>query len=101
MQARGCIARLFEEAGIPYREIHSRAQPAFPGNNPEPIEPHVDGLQRMVTEGGYDAGFATDGDADRVGAVDRTGTVPLSTRTRFFRSSCCISPKILSSQAKS
>jgi len=33
----------------------------------------VDGLRRAVTEGGFDAGFATDGDADRIGAIDRTG----------------------------
>ena len=69
----GCIARLFEEAGIPYREIHAEHNPIFPGLNPEPIEPHVEGLRRAVTEGHYDAGFATDGDADRIGAIDRTG----------------------------
>ncbi len=70
---RGCIARLFDEAGIPYREIHSEHNPLFPGMNPEPIEPHVVGLRRVVTEGSFDAGFATDGDADRIGAIDRTG----------------------------
>jgi phosphomannomutase len=69
----GCIARLFTEAGIPFEEIHSEHNPIFPGLNPEPIEPHVEGLRRAVMEGGFDAGFATDGDADRVGAMDRTG----------------------------
>lgn len=72
--ARGCIARLFDEAEIPYREIHSEHNPLFPGMNPEPIEPHIAELRRAVCEGGYDAGFATDGDADRLGAVDRDGT---------------------------
>ncbi|HTS71367.1 MAG TPA: phosphoglucomutase/phosphomannomutase family protein [Terriglobia bacterium] len=70
---RGCIARLFNEAGIPFREIHSEHNPFFPGMNPEPIEPHVEGLRQTVTEGNFDAGFATDGDADRLGAIDRTG----------------------------
>jgi phosphomannomutase len=70
---RGCIARLFDEAGIPYCEIHSEHNPLFPGLNPEPIEPHVEGLRRAVVEGKFDAGFATDGDADRLGAIDRTG----------------------------
>jgi phosphomannomutase len=42
--------------------------------NPEPIEPHVEQLRQAVVQGGYDAGLATDGDADRVGAVDRDGT---------------------------
>ena len=72
--ARGCIAQLFEEARIPYREIHSELNPLFPGLNPEPIEPHVSELRRVVLEGGYDAGLATDGDADRVGAIDRQGS---------------------------
>jgi phosphomannomutase len=71
--ARGCLARLLDEAGIPYREIHGEHNPFFPGMNPEPIEPHVEQLRQAVLEGGYDAGFATDGDADRLGAVDRTG----------------------------
>lgn len=72
--ARGVIARLFGESGIPCTEIHGEHNPLFPGLNPEPIEPHVAGLQRAVEDGGYDAGFATDGDADRVGAVDRDGS---------------------------
>jgi len=71
---RGCIARLFADAGIPYREIHGERNPLFPGLNPEPIEPHVAGLREAVLEGGYDAGLATDGDADRVGAIDRDGS---------------------------
>ena len=72
--ARGCLARLFDEAGIPYREIHGEHNPLFPGMNPEPIEPHVEQLRQAVVQGGYDAGLATDGDADRVGAMDRNGT---------------------------
>ena len=71
---RGSIARLFEEAGIPCREIHAEHNPLFPGLNPEPIEPHIGGLRRAVLEGAYDGGLATDGDADRVGAIDRDGT---------------------------
>ena len=36
---------------------------------------HVDRLAERVREGGYDAGFAFDGDGDRVLAVDRNGVV--------------------------
>ncbi|MBZ5543350.1 MAG: phosphoglucomutase/phosphomannomutase family protein [Acidobacteriia bacterium] len=72
--ARGCLARIFDEARIPYREIHSEHNPLFPGLNPEPIEPHVAGLRQAVLESGYDAGLATDGDGDRVGAIDRDGS---------------------------
>jgi phosphomannomutase len=71
--ASGCLAKLFTEAAIPFREIHGERNPLFPGLHPEPIEPHIEELRRAVREGGYDAGFATDGDADRLGAVDRDG----------------------------
>ncbi|MDE3178743.1 MAG: phosphoglucomutase/phosphomannomutase family protein [Acidobacteriota bacterium] len=71
--ARGLITRIFEEAAIPVTEIHSEHNPLFPGLNPEPIEPHVADLRHAVLEGGYSAGLATDGDADRIGAVDRSG----------------------------
>ena len=71
---RGCLARLFDEARITYREIHGEHNPLFPGLNPEPIEPHIAGLRQAVLETKYDAGFATDGDADRIGAIDRDGT---------------------------
>jgi len=71
--ARGCLARLFAEAEIPCREIHGELNPLFPGLNPEPIEPHINELRQAVLANGYDAGFATDGDGDRVGAVDRDG----------------------------
>lgn len=70
---RACIASLFEEAGIPFREIHAEHNPLFPGLNPEPIEPHTSDLRKAVLDGGFDAGLATDGDADRVGAIDRDG----------------------------
>jgi phosphoglucosamine mutase len=36
---------------------------------------HIAGLTAEVERGGYDVGFAFDGDGDRVLAVDRTGTV--------------------------
>jgi phosphomannomutase len=71
--ARDCLAKLFRDAQIPYEEIHGERNPLFPGLNPEPIEPHVEGLRRAVVAGGFDAGFATDGDADRIGAIDCSG----------------------------
>jgi phosphoglucosamine mutase len=36
---------------------------------------HIDGLAERVRDGGYDAGFAFDGDGDRVLAADRNGIV--------------------------
>jgi phosphomannomutase len=71
--ARGYLARLCARHGIRCEEIHGYADPMFGGLHPEPIEPHVGQLQKAVIDRGADAGFATDGDADRIGAVDRTG----------------------------
>lgn len=72
--AAGCLAGLFRGAGIACQEIHAERNPIFPGMNPEPIEQNLSDLRHAVLEGGYDAGFATDGDADRVGAIDRDGS---------------------------
>lgn len=69
--ASGLIARLFDAHHIFFREIHSEHNPLFPGLNPEPIEPHVSELRKALAAGGYAAGLATDGDADRLGAVDQ------------------------------
>jgi len=70
---RGLLRELFRRQGIEAGEIRGTRDPLFGGVNPEPIEPHIDALRRAVPEGGYDAGLACDGDADRIGAVDRDG----------------------------
>jgi len=71
--ARGLLLALFRRQGVEAAEIRGARDPLFGGVNPEPIEPHVEALRRAVREGGYDAGFALDGDGDRIGAMDRDG----------------------------
>ncbi|MBI4463368.1 MAG: phosphoglucomutase/phosphomannomutase family protein [Acidobacteria bacterium] len=71
--ARNCLAQVWKRHGIRHQEIHGQADPLFGGLHPEPIEPHIAALQQAVVELGADAGFATDGDADRLGAMDRAG----------------------------
>jgi phosphomannomutase len=72
---RGVISGIFAKAGIPCVEIRSELNPAFPGINPEPILPHIKAAQEAVVAEHCDAGLITDGDADRVGAVDEHGNV--------------------------
>ena len=72
---RGVIAGIFERAGVPFVEIRSELNPAFPGINPEPILPHIAASQAAVVAEQCDAGLITDGDADRIGAVDERGRV--------------------------
>jgi phosphomannomutase len=71
---RGVLAQIFDEHGIEFVAIRQELNPLFPGINPEPIEPHVRALQDTVVREGCHAGFATDGDADRIGAVAEDGS---------------------------
>jgi phosphomannomutase len=70
---RGLLRDLFRRHEIACEEIRGTRDPLFGGVNPEPIEPHIAALQQAVVQGKFDAGFALDGDADRIGAVDRDG----------------------------
>jgi len=72
---KGYIAGIFGRAGIPYVEFRSELNPAFPGINPEPIMPHIAATRVAVVAEKCDAGLITDGDADRIGAVDEHGNV--------------------------
>ena len=72
---RGVIAGIFARAEIPFVEIRSELNPLFPGINPEPILPHIKASQIAVVAEKCDAGLITDGDADRIGAVDEHGNV--------------------------
>ncbi len=79
--AAGCLPRLLAGLGKPDSskggaecvEIRGQCDPLFPGIHPEPIEPHIEALRQKVVAEDFDVGFAFDGDADRIGAVDRTG----------------------------
>ena len=71
---RGLLSELFRRNGIECEEIRGTRDPLFGGVNPEPIEPHVEALRQALRKGHFDAGFAFDGDADRIGAMDSDGT---------------------------
>src|SRR6266480_4297970 len=71
---RGVLAQIFSDNGIQHVAIRQELNPLFPGINPEPIEPHIALLQETVVKHGCHAGFATDGDADRIGAVAEDGS---------------------------
>jgi phosphomannomutase len=66
----GLIPRLLSGTA----EIHGEHNPGFGGCPPEPIEDNLGELAEMVKSGGFRLGLALDGDADRIGAVDETGS---------------------------
>jgi alpha-D-glucose phosphate-specific phosphoglucomutase len=71
---RGILAGIFQDRGVSFVAIRQEVNPLFPGINPEPIIPHVALLQQTVVKEKCDAGLATDGDADRIGAVAEDGS---------------------------
>jgi alpha-D-glucose phosphate-specific phosphoglucomutase len=71
---RGVLAGIFGEHGVEFVAIRQEVNPLFPGINPEPIVPHIALLQETVVKQHCHAGLATDGDADRIGAVAEDGS---------------------------
>ena len=71
---RGVLKQIFSASGINHLEIRGEVNPSFPGINPEPILPHIELLQETVVRESCHAGLATDGDADRLGAVAEDGS---------------------------
>jgi phosphomannomutase len=53
--------------------IRAERDPLFGGVHPEPIDRNLGPLKKRVTESGAILGLATDGDADRLGAVNERG----------------------------
>src|SRR5579871_4564371 len=71
---RGVLSGIFSDRGVRHVAIRQELNPLFPGINPEPIEPHVAMLQQTVVKEHCHAGLASDGDADRIGAVAEDGS---------------------------
>jgi phosphomannomutase len=71
---RGLLTQVFDNHKIRYVAIRQELNPLFPGINPEPIEVNLTQLQEVVVKEKCHAGFATDGDADRIGAVAEDGS---------------------------
>jgi phosphomannomutase len=71
---RGVLTEIFRRRDIHHVAIRQELNPLFPGINPEPIEPHIEMLRQTVLKESCHAGLATDGDADRIGAIAEDGT---------------------------
>lgn len=67
------LRTLLEQAGCRVHEIRSEMNPGFNGIHPEPIAKHLGPLLDLMVGNNYQIGLATDGDADRIGAVDPSG----------------------------
>jgi len=70
---RGVIRGLLEGTGCEVYEIRNELNPGFGGVHPEPIAQYLSALSGTICNGKGTLGLATDGDADRIGAMDERG----------------------------
>jgi len=69
----GYVRELLCERGVACTEVRGVPDPLFGGTQPEPIEANLEPLRQAVLREKCAAGLATDGDADRVAALDAAG----------------------------
>jgi alpha-D-glucose phosphate-specific phosphoglucomutase len=70
---RGAISEMLTRGRTNVHNIRHKMNPGFDGIHPEPIAKHLGLLISTIQGGHWDVGLATDGDADRIGAVDAKG----------------------------
>ena len=71
--AMGYPLKLAETYGLDLVEVRGSVNPSFGGINPEPIDKNLAALREAVLEQQAMIGLATDGDGDRIGAMDADG----------------------------
>jgi alpha-D-glucose phosphate-specific phosphoglucomutase len=70
---RRSIGEVLARTRTRVHDIRHEMNPGFGGIHPEPIALHLGLLMSFIQAGHWDVGIATDGDADRIGAVDALG----------------------------
>ncbi len=70
---RGTIRAFLQGTGCEITEIRGEMNPGFGGVHPEPIGKYLSPLAGAIGIGQGSFGLATDGDADRIGAMDERG----------------------------
>lgn len=70
---RGQIKGILQGTGCEVFEVRGEMNPGFGGIHPEPITKYLGALAGAIAAGHGQLGLATDGDADRIGAMDGRG----------------------------
>ena len=70
---RGIIGEVLTRSRTEVHNLRHKMNPGFGGIHPEPIGKNLGLLMSTIQSGHWDIGLATDGDADRIGAVDAKG----------------------------
>jgi len=71
---RGVIKSFLQGTGCEIAEIRGEMNPGSGSVHPEPIATYLGALASAVSSGMGNFGVVTDGDADRIGAMDERGT---------------------------
>jgi phosphomannomutase len=71
--SRTCLQAVLVTARCELDIINDRHDTLFGGRLPSPNTQTLQRLKDMVVEKGYDIGIGTDGDADRLGIIDKNG----------------------------
>ncbi len=70
---RKCISDMLARTRCRVYEIRGEMNPGFGGIHPEPVAHYLSALGAAIQTHHADVGLATDGDADRLGAMDSLG----------------------------
>lgn len=70
---RKCIADMLARTRCRVVEIRGEMNPGFGGIHPEPVDHYMSALAAAIQAHHADVGLATDGDGDRIGAMDGLG----------------------------
>ena len=70
---RGVLRSVLQGTGCEVYEVRGEMNPGFGGVHPEPISRYLGALAGAISMGYGSFGLATDGDADRIGAMDERG----------------------------
>lgn len=70
---RGVIKAFLQGTGCDISEVRAELNPGFGGIHPEPLAKNLGALTSAISSGMGNFGLATDGDADRIGAIDERG----------------------------
>src|SRR3990172_643304 len=70
---RGVLRSVLQGTGCEVYEVRGEMNPGFGGVHPEPIGRYLGALAGAISMGYGSFGLATDGDADRIGAMDERG----------------------------
>lgn len=70
---RGVIKSFLQGTGCEITEVRGEMNPGFGGVHPEPIAKNLGALSGAIGTGMGNFGLTTDGDGDRIGAMDESG----------------------------